>query len=253
MKTVAQYRAERTRAQTLGKFHIAHFPVGTVVEYENPAALRLSDEEKVTRPYQSYTSGVGVVSGVIQNGINSWVVEFTTLCPFGMETIARVNMSWVRKIIKRGTGKLTEEDQAVFNETLKHLADARAEHENKWGKANKYSSFMPSFSKGTYKTYDLSTLVHHYLVKQPKDDHYVNVDLLVKKLAVMTKANWHQEGYFGGYLLINKKRFARLFAKAYNHSKTNRAKAAYLDDLESQKAMEEALDREHDLLDDAGY
>lgn len=218
------------------KFHIAHFPVGTVVEYENPFNRFLSEDQRV-HPEESYERSTAVVCGVRSNGPNSWLVEFAEPSEVG-GGCGQTNIQWVRKIVSRGNGKLLSKDQQIVDQLREAQKAEMAKHNVVFRDTAIANSTVPT-PGNCYGIYDMRSFLHCYTLTHPlykvtNGQHYINFDKLLH-LVLARLPQFKPENYFD-VKSVNKKKFARIFKAAYAHSKTN------------QRAVERvnaALDAEH--------
>lgn len=222
MITVAQARADRARDRVIGKFHIAHFPVGTVFEVESCCNSFLPEDQRINE-YENYGRTIHTVAGVVANGPNSWVIERAEKCKLG-NWLDSINITWVRRIIKRGDGNLYGEEK----ELVERIRRERQEFlDNKFPNRSKDISFEPSFSKGTYRSWSIRTLVAHHMATvygNRDNDHLYDIDLVTKIVCGILKPKF--EDYFFGEATINKKRFARAMKQAMAKGKVSRKKRA---------------------------
>lgn len=217
MITVAQARADRARDRVIGKFHIAHFPVGTIFEVESVCNKFLPEEERPNE-YENYGRSIHTVAGVEANGPNSWIIERAEKCKLG-NWLDGINMSWVRRIIKRGDGNLYGDEKALV-ESIRESRRKLFEERDK----RAAQPYPPSYCKGTYNTYSIRELVRLHLNKvynNRDQDHLYDIDLVTRIVCEILKPRW-----VGYSISINKKRFARAMKQAMAKGKISRKKRA---------------------------
>lgn len=217
MITVAQARADRARDRVVGKFHTAHFPVGTIIEVESVCNQFLPEDQRPNE-YEDYGRSIHTVAGVESNGPNSWIIERAEKCKLG-NWLDGINMSWVRRIIKRGDGQLYGEEKELverIRESRRKLFEERDKHQAQ--------PYPPSYCKGTYNAYSIRELVCRHLttVYNNRDqDHLYDIDLVTRIVVDILKPSWK-----GFSIRINKKRFARAMRQAMAKGKVSRKKRA---------------------------
>lgn len=217
MITVAQARADRARDRVIGKFHIAHFPVGTIIEVESVCNNFLPEDQRLNK-HEFYARSIHTVAGVEMNGPNSWIIERAEKCKLG-NWLDGINISWVRRIIKRGDGNLYGDEKALVESIREHrrkLFEERDKHNAQ--------PYPPSYCKGTYNAYSIRELVRLHLetVYNNRDkDHLYDIDLVTKIVVGILKPSWK-----GFSIHINKKRFARAMKQAMAKGKVSRKKRA---------------------------
>lgn len=189
-KTNALRRKEQDKKRWYPKFHIGHFPIGTVVEVESPRAGNIiSDEADRINPDEVYPRQQVTVSGILNNGPDSWLIKLTKQCELGT-WLNSINIGWVRSIVSRGPGYLTTEDQAEVDRI-------NAEHNAKKARIlghrpTNHGSEWPMTKGNCYAAYSFSMLTHHLVYNHPtlkiKDHtHLVDVDALAHALYLRFK------------------------------------------------------------------
>lgn len=215
------HREARQLEQQLGKFHVGHLPIGTVIEFESPTNGHIPKEQR-QHPEEMYGRSTATVAGITSNGPDSWLAELVSKSELTGD-LDYINFAWIRRIVSRGTGKLTVEDQATVDKI-------RAEYAQSAGKVFTEDAQMRIiFKAGHRSTYnvawvsDLVTfyLNHHPAYKNVSSDHLIRRDLITKfilsRVGVKDKHN-HS-------FVINKRKFAKIFKAAYQHSRISRRKS----------------------------
>lgn len=239
MITVAEARRTRALEKLNGKFHIAHFPIGTVVEVESPTNGFIHDESQRPHPDHMYHRTTHTVAGVVNNGPDSWLIERAEKCKLG-DWLDVINISWVRRIVKRGDGQLYGEEKAE----VERIRALRNEFLNRYDRPRdpRMEMQQPSYSKGTYMTYSITELVRLHLNKvynNRDEDHLYDIDKLTQIVVGILKPRWT-----GFAISINKKRFARAMKQAMAKGKVSRKKRASDEYKAEMKRWEKEM--EHD-------
>lgn len=242
MKTVEQARQERAEARARGKFHLAHFPYGTIVEIESPNGRYLEESERPTE-YDRHERSVHTVVGIRNNGPDSWVLQFAEQCPL-TKGLNGANICYVRRIIKRGDGTLQGEEKTLVDNIRAGEEVRDAEDLKRWKR-----QVIPSFAKGTYRTLSVNELVRNYLknVANHRDpDHLYDIDDIIKHVCRVVQPRWDEKGFWS-FATVSKKKFHRAMKSALAHCKVGRAQKSREEDAEEMARMERELDAEMDL------
>lgn len=242
MSSVQQYREQRRRHQALGKFHTAHFPIGTIVEVESPFNKNPLPMEQRNHPDEIYGRNVETVAGIISNGPNSWLIQLASKSDL-TEALDATNIDWVRRIISRGNGTLLPKDQAVVDQIKRDRAELFKRRGWKDPNPTQLQLLSAPTYNNSYGIFDLRHFLNCYINEHPQyrtngiSDHLIDFDRLYELVSI-------QFPQFRPVIIgfkvhsINKKRFARVVKAAYAKSKTSRRKAEQLEALENQEQYE---------------
>lgn len=230
-------KERRALEKRLGKFHTAHFPVGTVIEWEDPFTKFQHDEER-TYPDEAYRRSTGTVIEVTETITNNFIVRVATQCPVtnkepGINTPGSFNMDWVRKIVSRGNGTLNAVDQEFVDGMREYTVPTERQCTYP-GPGNRYTFYC------------VRELAMTYLQRVGATSHVIDFDKLISEISA--KLNYRKVGVntFFNLKSVNKKRFARVFQAAYARAKVNRKK------VERDREREEAefYNREFSVFED---
>lgn len=223
-------------------FNIGHFPVGTVFEFECPTGGYIPEEER-KYPDETYNRQIATVVSVIENGAHSYILEYPEWQDSG-KCLAAVNMGWARRIIKRGTGKLIEQDQILTDSLRQKRVDYMAEHHPGWGvnKETLQNSNGP-VNGNKYKIEFLRGFVHMWLTERGYfkhgTQHLYSIDYIVETVwARLPK----EESRWGAVSNIGKKKFAKIMKQVLAKAKVSRAKTHREDQAEQMREYERDFD-----------
>lgn len=252
MRTVAEYRARREEARKNIKVHLGHLPIGTVVEVEDPTL----SFEPGTDHYKRRTS---VVAGLQKNGIDSYVFNMLDYCELS-QSVNSINISWIRKIVSRGTGKLSAEDQATLESLKERRRVYMATHHPKWhdepketlqntGEAcngNRYKiSYFPMFLSLYLKERGLVTELGEHLYDMDWVNNYVYENITKRYLVLpySKKTDW----CLGSRdFTVSKKQFAKVVKQALAKGKRSRHIAVAIEYAEEMERMEREWAHDYD-------
>lgn len=138
------------------KWNVGHFPIGTVCE------AKVSYQEPI-----SFT-----VQGVVQNGVNSYVL--ITDIPSEIESLqyTSINISWVTKIIKRGDGEIKIDVNSGGREDW--FAKSQRRNQGSYGITKHKSQYLVIG--------DTRALVMHVVSKYVKPEMCLKTEALIEQL-----------------------------------------------------------------------
>ncbi|AEH03546.1 hypothetical protein AVT69_gp121 [Pseudomonas phage PhiPA3] len=225
------------------RFNPAHLPQGTVVEAELPTLKNYDNpEQMVILPGDVYPRGQFTVDYCGRNGADSWyVVCFEEDEGLGIKR--GFNISWVRKIISRGTGPVLTDDPNRDTTYRPNMHPPR------------YRSFPKP--KNAYYMESLRMGVHGILQSHPafKDrcrDHLYDLEKITAWLEnhPTIQAGAHKTTYIHFYV-INKRKFLKLLEQAMTYAKTSRRKEQErnnrLDYEASMRDLDSCFDDDDDI------
>lgn len=227
------------------KFNLGHFPIGTVFEYEDPMAGYLNDEERALTG-ELYHRTISTVVAIRDAGANSWCIEMPVWQDSG-KCLMAVNMQWVRRIVRRGTGKLIEQDQIHVDELRKRRKDYMTEHHPNWreGFASMQSNGIAS-NGNTYQIEYLPEFIFQWMKERGYEEHggqhlYDNdfIRNFMHANLPYVKKEWGMPSY-----TVRKKKFAKLMKQALAKGKRSRRT---IERIEEASRMEE-FERDFDSL-----
>lgn len=166
-------------------FQYAHFPVGTVCEVQIDRLSTRVQKQIVT------------VTGLYNNGPNSYCIETTT--PGTVTDYFSCNISWVTRIINRGTGP-------VFFPKQPHQRDPLAEYKIE---VDQILGMAPK-SKGEYLAFSMHTLMTLVLSGRVCKDDILDYEAFEQAvLATGVVKRTKMSSYFYAYT-ANKKRLNKV-------------------------------------------
>lgn len=247
MRAVAEYRKNRADQQRLGKFHIGHLPVGTVVEVEYPGHDNFIKEEDRVHPDEMYGRKQLTIVKVYPNGENSYVFDYTEWSALGAD-LSSMNINWIRRIVSRGTGKLTDEDQAKVDQFAKDRLAYMAERHPNWTPHTRplvQGNTLPT-NGNRYRFWYVAHFVQGWMTERGYYDdhcqHLYDVDFIIESIVPhftrVEGAGWSSE------YTISKKRFAKVMKHILAKAAKSRRVAAAI------TAAEEWKQYEHDMAHD---
>lgn len=259
MRTIEQYKKRREQEKRNPKFHIAHLPVGTVVEVEWPASGFINEEAR-TYPNETYPRKIVTVVNILCNGYNSYLLETTEWQELS-KSLSSINIGWVRKIVSRGVGKLNPEDQATVDGLRKRRADYLATQLSSWSDHDDKPTSRQFNSPSNGNRYHISYLavfLRQYMRERgymnPLDQHLYDIDQISEFLHTrltkryITRPYSPETGFFyglGGYT-VSKKQFAKLFQQAIVKSKRRRRVAAAIEECRQMEQYEREWEHDYD-------
>jgi len=260
MRTVAQYKARREQEKREGKFHLAHFPIGTVVEVECPTLKFLNEDER-QYPGEAYPRKTTTIVGLSANGDNSFVFDMPEWCELSKD-INTMNLQWIRKIVSRGTGKLNAEDQAIVDGIRKRRAEYMAKHHPKYPD-NGYESetLQKTNEPANGNRYHISYFVgflRQYMRERgylnDLDQHLYNMDFITDFIYSRLTKRYRIEPYseeagfcFGpGDYTVSKKQFAKLFKQAIAKGKHCRRVVAAIEAARQNELYSREWEHDYD-------
>lgn len=211
------------------KFHLAHFPVGTIIEVF---------VECVTKEPEQYE-----VSEIHCNGFNSWVLQTTT--KDDLTGWKAFNMCYVTRIIKRGTGsyKVSEwhpnvkaEERVLtkiprYSPKARHLKKDINEGSSYYERRQIYG--LPAKPKNSYSYYSPFDTVMSVAKQFIDDSMLVNweklIDMLIDQGVIRSFDSWTAQ-------TSNKKRLKKTIRRVLNKCLLNRAKTQTADDSAREEA-----------------
>lgn len=249
MRTVAEYRKNRADQQRMGKFHIGHLPVGTVVEVEYPGHDNFVQEEDRVHPDEMYGRKQLTIVRVYHNGENSYIFDYTEwsdLC----SDLSSMNTNWIRRIVSRGTGKLTDEDQTKVDQFAKDRLVYMAEHYPNW-KPN----IPPTIKENTmpvngnrYRFWGIANFIQGWMTERgyygDHRQHLYDVDFIIGSIVPhLTKVEG--TGWSSEYT-ISKKRFAKAMKQILAKAAKSRRVAAAITAAEEWKQYVQDMEHDHE-------
>lgn len=217
----------KVRAQNRSKFSTHHLPVGTVVELDRDSFRAcVSTEDKLTE------TGIRTVLGLSRNGANSYV--FTTGLirihgeigdperePFAHDE--QINISYIRRIIRRGTGpvKIEYEQDRWLNMIKEDLERS---------KITKLDDWKPR--RGNYNVYDVRQMLLHELYKFAPTSGLYQTDLMIMAVVQQSWCKRIQKSLWFSFYEVNRKRLRRWLRQNHNRflqtvDKAERAETDY--------------------------
>lgn len=214
-----------TRTHGISKFHIGHFPVGTVVEVECPCEV--INKGDYIHPGERYKRKVITVVAVVPNGQDSYLLKATEWSESGYDLYA-INMGWVRRIVSRGIGKLTLEDQTKVEQFAKDREDRMKEIIPNWCKRKEVtlkSSTLPVNGNKYRFNHDpgfVALWMHERGYLNPDQQHLYDMEYIWEQLL----PHFNVTGGWWAIYTIPKKKFARIMKQVIAKAKISRRAAA---------------------------
>jgi hypothetical protein len=190
------------------KFNIGHTPIGTVAEF---SVITM-------KPV------IATVTAIQTNGPNSFIL--TTDAPGNVTEFQSFNISWVSKIIKRGTGgtKITHDRYGREDDLQKEFEELYELGARK--------------SKSQYANMYMRHLVVRVAEKYTNDTMWLDMDKLMDLVFSSGILTVKSIGEYNRYVLVNKQKLNKLIKRNINRCLANRRKAQLAEDKENQELYE---------------